>query len=185
MPVKPKDRPKLAPAEAHKARLATLLPYEERERVGSAAASLYRKFPRKNITYEGIRLRLYSVAWLSLLCGKSTRTIHAWERAGVFPKPIFKLGDGVRWYCAAEIHGYRKIIKAVGLRSGRYSDGQARTAVLRQHSFAFQEAVRRLLKEKTGTVPPVLSDEQELLKSMRTRKIFKIEPDELEKLIRP
>ena len=162
---------------------AGLLPIEEREaRTYSLVA---RKFPRKTIMFGKLKVRLYSVAWLGAMIEKSPRAIHAWERQGMFPKPIFKLNDAIRWYCAAELHGYSKIVRACNLRSGRYSEGKKATAVLKHHTFNFQLALRKRLKEDAGSLPQQLKDESEMLQRLRTLKKFKLSKDDLEELIRP
>lgn len=116
---------------------------------------------------------------------KSPRAIHAWEREGVFPKPIFKLTCENRWYCAAELYGYSKIIKACGLRSGRYADGKKATAMLKHHTFNFQLELRKRLNAKAGDLPTQLKDESEMLQRLRSLRKFKLSKDQIDELIRP
>jgi DNA-binding transcriptional MerR regulator len=148
-------------------------------------AVIPRRYPRKTIMYQGVAMRLYSLAWLSHLCVKSQRTFHLWERKGFFPTPVFDLKNGYRWYCAAEIHGYRRIVQSSGLRSGRYADGKKRTDWLRTTSFAFKSKLEELIKQRLGEVPVKLADEDEILLALSRRERFKMTEKEMLRLIQP
>ncbi len=148
------------------------------------SGSVPRRFPRKLVVFKGVKFQLYSLAWLASLSDKSPRAIHKWERLGIFPTPIFRFDEGYRWYCAAEIHGYRHLIRAAGLRSGRYADAEKKTLWLKRNSFDFKAKLQGLLKDRIGMVPTKLVDEDAILKKFAGTKAFKLTEADVVRLIK-
>lgn len=179
-----KPSPTASPVPPKFDKKQNLLSAEERDAKG-AYSLVSRKFPRKVILFGGRKITLYSIAWLGAMSEKSPRTIHAWEREGNFPKPLFALKDGNRWYCASELYGYSRIIKAVNLRPGRYADGKTATFTLKTHSFQFQSALKKMLKGKLKDVPDKLVDEDDMLKALRRARKIKLSQETIHALIKP
>ena len=65
----------------------------------------------KDIVFQGVRLRVYSISWFSYLTYLSLNTIRLWERNGIVPKPFFVLAGKNRWYSAAELLTYSNAIR--------------------------------------------------------------------------
>lgn len=127
-----------------------------------------KRYPMKTVMIKNRKLRLYSISWLARMAGKHPRTIHGWESRGVFPTPVFKLADGFRWYSAAEINAYSKLIKAAGMRYGvgRPQKGCApQSDWLRRNSFEVKRQIKQHFDEKYNAFPDRLSDEDKLLQS--------------------
>lgn len=101
----------------------------------------------------------------------------------MFPSPIFKLSDGYRWYCAAEIHGYSRLVKSAGLRPGRYSEGEKRTIWLKRNTFAFKSKLETILKNRIGEVPRALADEDEIMSALKKEKKLNLTESDVLKLI--
>lgn len=143
-------------------------------------------YPRKTIVYKGRNLRLYSIAWLAHLSGKSVRSLHRWDTLGKMPKPLFVLSDGVRWYSAAELKGYARLIRAANIgRMGRLPKNQE-PPLEWFHRFAsqFRKDLKKLLDEKLGDFPERMSDEDALVESLSRKKKFTLSPSELNQLIK-
>lgn len=144
-----------------------------------------RAYPRKTITFKGRNLRLYSIAWLAHMSGKSTRALHRWDNLGKMPTPLFLLNDSVRWYTAAELHGYSRLIKAANIRMGRIKKGEI-TPLDWFHSFAlkFRADLKKLLESKLGQFPEALSDEDKMIEALSSRQKFNLTPSEIARLIK-
>lgn len=126
-----------------------------------------RRLPMKTVMMNGKKLRLYSLAWLAKLSGKSTRTFHRWEIEGIWPKPLIKLADGVRWYSAAEINGYSELVKASGIRRGSVKKGREKMSLwIKRNSFELQRLIRGVMEKKFADFPTQLPNEEATLKAL-------------------
>jgi hypothetical protein len=72
----------------------------------------------KKILYKGVLFPVYSIGWLAHLTNRVQKSIRQWERDKILPRPIMDANDGKRWYLAAEIMGYVKIVQTSDLRPG-------------------------------------------------------------------
>src|ERR1043166_4767149 len=68
--------------------------------------------------YGGETIRVYSIGWLAYMCNRNQQSIRRWQRDKILPAPIFDLNDGKRWYTAAELIGYAKIVRSANIRPG-------------------------------------------------------------------
>lgn len=145
-----------------------------------------RRYPMKTVVIKNRKLRLYSLSWLARMAGKHPRTIHSWESRGVFPTPIFKLVDNYRWYSAAEINAYTKLVKAAGMR---YGVGRPRKGMtpqsdwLRRNSFEVKRQIKEHFDKKFDCFPERLSGEDALLKSFAKAPTLQLSDRQFIKLI--
>lgn len=139
----------------------------------SIAHTIARKYPMKTVNIKGIKFRLYSVSWLAHSAGKTPRAVRRWEEKGMFPKPLFALSDGYRWYSAAEIKAYSRMIKAAGMKMGRLMKGQEPPLQwLKRNAFGAKEILVDLANKEIGKLPQTLDNEDELLASLAKNKKF-------------
>ena len=142
------------------------------------AQAVRKRYPRKRVRFRGYEFRLYSIAWLANLSGKSAKTIAMWERDNNFPTPIFDLKDGYRWYTSAELHGYRRLIAASNLRRGRYRGGGSPMRFFQQNAFKFKMRLQEYLKDNIGDFPKELADEEAIIGQIaKARKIAFTQPE--------
>jgi DNA-binding transcriptional MerR regulator len=145
-----------------------------------------RRYPMKTVILKDRKIRLYSISWLARLAGKSPRTFHTWEAAGVFPKPIFALPDGYRWYCAAEVAAYSKLAKKAMMRKGQ---GRPRKGVkpqsqwLRENSFEVQRQIKRHYAEHFDIFPDKLKDEDAILQSIQKASHITLSQETINRII--
>jgi DNA-binding transcriptional MerR regulator len=71
----------------------------------------------KEVRMGEFRFRLYSISWLARLVNRSANTVRRWEARDCLPRPIIDVpGKKARWYSAAELRGYAKIIHQANIR---------------------------------------------------------------------
>ena len=77
---------------------------------------------KKLVRIGGKLTHVYSIGELARRLRRSRRTIQAWEKSGIIPKPIVARIKGRRWYLAQEIELYAVIFEQERLRRGRRID---------------------------------------------------------------
>jgi len=135
----------------------------------SVQGQLFRRFPVKEVCMDNRKFRVYSVSWLAVLARRSPRTIHALERKGSLPRPIYRLGDSQRWYTAGELMGYSKLIIAANLRAGRYKGGLRQSDWLKVNSFSFKNKLKETLKVSPELIKTRLDSEDAILYTLSTK----------------
>jgi predicted DNA-binding transcriptional regulator AlpA len=141
-------------------------------------------FPTKTIKYRNRQLRLYSLKWLAVMCHRHPQTFYRLEKEGSMPRPIFDIGDAVRWYTAAEIKGYAKLFKAAKLRPGRIYIGTVKASYWFQtNAAAFKAKLKTFIEDHTDKVPEKLDNEDDIIQYVADRKQLVFSDKEIELLV--
>ena len=67
---------------------------------------------------NGKKAKVYSVGYLAYRLKRTTKTIRNWQKAGVIPPPVIRLGEQ-RWYLAREVEIYASVFEQERLKQGR------------------------------------------------------------------
>lgn len=99
----------------------------------------------KQVVLAGIGLRCYSIGWLAYTSNAAQVTLRLWERNGVLPRPLVRIGDN-RWYTSMEVLRFAAAIRCYHESSPR--DLAKLRAELIQVSQALHQQLK-LLNDKT------------------------------------
>ncbi len=119
----------------------------------------------KNFIYGDSVLKMYSIGWLAYMCNRSQVCLRKWQRDGILPRPLFDLNDGRRWYTAAELIGYAKII-----REGNVSPGRKSLFAVKEWMWRFRLRLKKLYDKEPDRIRKELPNEFSIKDLMRRHK---------------
>lgn len=120
---------------------------------------------KKTVLLDGQQsLTVYSIGWLALLTRRHPGTMRSWERRGLLPLPLFEkqIDPMFRYYCAAELMGYARIIN-----SARREVGKAYDKGLKERMHSFRADLKKAMAANPGNLVLKLPDEERLETSLK------------------
>lgn len=133
----------------------------------------------KPVVHKGTPMRVYSIGWLCLFCGITSRSYRNYREQG-FPPPIVKIDKTHKYFTAAELVAYRKIFTDAKLELG--GKAYAKRAIAEARSWhrqfvakfkALTEAQMKALADKPNILR--LENDEILLHKMKEAKLRETE----------
>ena len=124
----------------------------------------------KDVIYSGIRIRVYSIGWLSVISSLANVTLRLWERKGILPKPLFRLANRRRWYTPMELFQYNTLVRS------HYQGNRSLLALKQQlHSAQLKaKAYYDSCAKKKDTTHHKLDNEENLMKAIKLTRVAKL-----------